>query len=63
MVYDSVQSNILTKNLGEGQGSKFGPVFFDIDSSEFSILCEKSQHILYADDTYILCVANIIVSH
>ena len=40
------------------QGSKCGQLFFDIISSEFSVLCEENQHILYADDTCIVCVAN-----
>ena len=62
VVYESAQSNILTQNLGVVQGSKCGPLFFDIYSSEFSILCEESQHILYADDTCIVCVANTLES-
>ena len=62
MAYDSAQLNILSQNMGVLQGSKCGLLFFDIDLFEFSILCEEIQHILYADDTCIVCVTNTLES-
>ena len=44
------------------QGSKRGLLFFDIYSSEFSILWQESQHILYVDDTCIARVADTLES-
>lgn len=60
VVFKSDKSDVLSQNLGVVQGSKCGPLLFDIYSSEFSIVCGEDEHILYADDTCIVCVADTL---
>ena len=50
------QSNTLAQNLGVIQGSKNGPVFFDIYSSDFTNLCNPKENIHFADDTCLIYV-------
>lgn len=54
--FRSGRSDVLPQDLGTVQGSKCGPLLFDIYSSEFSSVCGEGDHILYADDTCIVCV-------
>ena len=48
-------SDEMYQNLGVIQGSKLGPLFFDIYSNEFHKLC-SGEDILYADDTCLVFV-------
>ena len=56
MCYDSVKSGIKNHDLGVIQGSKIGPLFFDIHSSDFASMCARDESILYADDSVLLYV-------
>ena len=49
--YDSHLSRRLYQNLGVVQGSKLGPLLYDIYSNDFNFLCDDNECILYADDT------------
>ena len=60
VVFKSDKSDVLSQNLCVVQGSKCGPLLFDIYSSEFSIVCGGDEHILYANDTCIMCVAETL---
>ena len=56
MYYDTVKSSIRCQELGVIQGSKTGPLFFDIYSSDFARMCSNDESILYADDTVLVYV-------
>ena len=56
--YNSCNSDVMLQELGVVQGSKCGPLFFDIYSNEFSILCGNDEHVLYADDTCLIYVSD-----
>ena len=58
VAYGSSKSETMLQELGVIQGSKCGPLFFDIYSSEFSILCNNDKHVLYADDTCLIYVSD-----
>ena len=49
--FSNSSSCVLEQDLGVIQGSKCGPLFFDIYSSDLSKLCSDSEFIMYADDT------------
>ena len=49
--YGSVKSEILEQGLGVIQGSKNGPLFFDIYSNDLSKMCTENECLLFADDT------------
>ena len=46
-----VYSRVREQNLGVIQGSKTGPLLFDIYANDFNSLCHDDENILYADDT------------
>ena len=46
------------QKLGVIQGSKTGPLFFDIYSGDFDFLCTDDENILYADDTCLVYVGD-----
>ena len=54
--FDSVESCTKIQDLGVIQGSKKGPLFFDIYSSYFVRMCSRDQSVLYADDTALVYV-------
>ena len=54
MCYNAVKSCMKSQDLGVIQGSKIGPVFFYIYSSDFSSMCSRDESIPYADDTVLL---------
>ena len=58
VAFNACKSDIMLQELGVVQGSKCGPLFFDIYSNEFSILCSNDKHILYADDTCLIYVSD-----
>ena len=60
VVQGSARSNILAQNFWVLQGSKWDTLFVDIYSSQFSILCDDNPQILYANDTCIVCVTNVL---
>ena len=49
--YKNVDSTIRDQKLGVIQGSKMGPMFYDIYSTDLSSLCAHDEFLLYADDT------------
>ena len=54
--YQKQKSPLSPQNLGVIQGSKTGPLYFDIYSNEFCRLLGDNQYVLYADDTSIAYV-------
>ena len=52
--YNSCKSTTVQQKLGVIQGSKGGPLYFDIYSNEFCKLLGDNQYVLYADDTSIV---------
>ena len=60
VIYNGNKSESLVQDLGVIQGSKCGPLFFDIYSNEFSILCGSDHHVLYADDTCLIYVGDTL---
>ena len=42
---------ILSQGLGVIQGSKWGPLLYDIYSSDISKICDESEFLMHADDT------------
>ena len=49
--FKNIESSIRDQNLGVIQGSKIGPLFYDIYSTDLSLLCANDEYLLYADDT------------
>ena len=62
VLFNSCKSDVMVQNLGVVQGSKCGPLFFDIYSNEFSTLCSDDSHVLYADDTSLIYVSDDLTS-
>ena len=56
--YKKQKSSLSPQNLGVIQGSKTGPLYFDIYSNEFYRLLGDNQYVLYADDTSIAYVGD-----
>ena len=48
------------KELGVVKGSKTGPMFFDINSSDVARMCSEDKSILYADDSVLVCVGTTL---
>ena len=46
------------QELGVVQGSKCGPLLYDIYSSDFSSVCDEDDYIMYADDTVLMYVGD-----
>ena len=64
--YNNINSPDAVQDLGVIQGSKLGPLFFDIYSNDLSILCESDENIHFADDTCLVYVHSdleYLVSH
>ena len=51
---DGVESRKLQQNIGVIQGSRLGPLLYDIYSNDFNYLCSDDENILYADDTVLV---------
>ena len=63
---NDVDSPEASQNLGVIQGSKLGPLFFDIYSNDLNILCSSDENIFFADDTCLIYVhsdLDFLVSH
>jgi len=53
-----VKSLLLKQDLGTIQGSKNGPIFFDIYSNDVNYLLSDNACVLYADDTSLIYVGS-----
>lgn len=60
VVYGNSKSECSQQQLGVIQGSKTGPLFFDIYSNDFNFLCTNDENILYADDTCLVYVGDCL---
>ena len=49
--YNGTNFTVRSQNLGIIQGSKCGPLFYDIYSNDLIFLCSSDENILFADDT------------
>ena len=52
--YDPVKSTIRCQDTGVIQGSKTGPLFSDMYSSDFARMCSNDESILRVDDTVLV---------
>ena len=57
-----VHSMVREQNIGVIQGSKTGPLFFDIYANDFNSLCLNDENILYADDTSLVYLGDDVDS-
>ena len=51
VVYGSSVSTPLSQNIGVVQGSKCGPLYYDIYTGDISKLCSENEYLMFADDT------------
>ena len=51
VVYESSLSRVCNQSLGVVQGSKCGPLYYDIYSSDLAKLCFEDEFLMFADDT------------
>ena len=66
VLYANVQSSEMNQSLGTIQGSKNGPLFFDVYSSDLNMLVNDDSLVMFADDTAIVYVhhdLDILVDH
>ena len=54
--YKDAKSSMVNQDIGVIQGSKCGPMFYDIYSSDISQLCDSDEYLMFADDTCIIYV-------
>ena len=57
---DAVKLSIRSQELGVIEGSKTGPLFFDIYFRDFASMCSRDESILYADDTMLVYVGTFL---
>ena len=62
MTYDGASSKLLSQSLGVIQGSKTGPLLYDIYSNDINHLCGDRENILFADDTCLTYVGDDLSS-
>ena len=62
VLYNNYFSDIRAQELGVIQGSKNGPLFYDIYSSDINLICDETENIHYADDTCLIYVGNNLSS-
>ena len=55
-------SSKMNQNIGVVQGSRLGPLLYDIYSNDFNYLCANDENILYADDTCLVYLGDDIAS-
>ena len=58
VVYAGVESRKMAQDIGIVQGSRLGPLLYDIYSNDFNWLCSSDENILYADDTCLIYVGD-----
>ena len=51
VAFKSYVSRSLDQGLGVIQGSRLGPLLYDVYSNDFNLLCPNNECVLYADDT------------
>ena len=51
VIYREKVSDIVRTNLGVVQGSRCGPLFYDIYTSDLSLICREDEFLMFADDT------------
>ena len=64
--YKDAKSSMVNQDIGVIQGSKCGPMFYDIYSSDISQLCDSDEYLMFADDTCIIYVnenLNELIQH
>ena len=49
--YKDVKSEIFNQNIGVIQGSRLGPLLFDVYANDINNLCHHKENIMFADDT------------
>ena len=60
--FNGQTSKTILQNLGVIQGSKNGPLFFDIYSNDLNQLCSQNQIIQFADDTCLVYLGDDLSS-
>ena len=58
VTYGGVKSVELVQGVGVVQGSRLGPLMFDIYSNNIIVLCSEDENILYADDSCLVCMGD-----
>ena len=58
--YGNCRSSRLQQNIGVIQGSKCGPLFYDIYTGDLNKLCTENESQMYADDTCLCYVGDDI---
>ena len=56
--YRGVVSKSKPQELGVVQGSKCGPLLYDIYTSDIANVCDDAEYIMYADDTILMMTGN-----
>ena len=54
VTYKNVDSDAKLQELGVIQGSKCGPLFYDIYANDISKICEEREYLMFADDTVLI---------
>ena len=60
--YSGKKSSTVHQKLGVIQGSKCGPLFYDIYTCDISNVCQNEEYIMYADDTVLMYVGENLQS-
>ena len=50
----------LCQDIGVVQGSRLGPLLFDVYSNDFNSLCSSDETILYTDDACLVYVGGVL---
>ena len=58
VTYKGTCSDLRDQTLGVVQGSKNGPLFFDIFSNDINVICEPTENLLFADDLCLIYVGD-----
>ena len=56
--YGGISSNASTQSLGVIQGSRCGPLYYDVYSSDLKHLCSEEEFLMFADDTSLVYTGN-----
>ena len=54
VAYNDAKSGQLAQDIGVIQGSKCGPLFYDIYTSDLAKICDEDEMVMFADDTCLL---------
>ena len=58
VIFGNSESEKLTQDIGVIQGSRLGPLLYDIYSNDFNYLCSEDENIQYADDTCLVYIGD-----